>query len=111
MTSGAASLPGAGEGPDRVELPDLDRLRVALRPAELPLPSPRDVREAAHRVNDLLHAERYREARALVERFRTVPAAPAERLALLRAALHGAALAAHGEQVEREAAEIVALQR
>ena len=111
MTSGAASLPGAGEGPDRVELPDLDRLRVALRPAELPLPSPRDVREAAHRVNDLLHAERYREARALVERFRTVPAAPAERLALLRAALHGAALAAHGEQVEREAAELVALLR
>lgn len=111
MTSGAASLPAPAGGTGDAGLPDLDRLRAALRPAELPLPSPRDVREAAGRVNDLLHAERYREARALVERFRDVPADPADRVALLRAALHGAALSGDREQVPRDGVDLTTLLR
>ncbi|ASK66029.1 hypothetical protein CFK39_09615 [Brachybacterium avium] len=109
--TGAASLPASAGEPGGASLPDLDRLRAALRPAELPLPTPRETREAAGRVNDLLHAERYREARALVERFRDAPAAPEDRLALLRAALHGAVLAGVGEQVARDAADLVTLLR
>src|SRR5699024_6195920 len=92
MPSGASSLPAPGGEPGGTGLPALDRLRAALRPAQLPLPTPRDTREAAGRVNDLLHAERHREARALVEQFRDAPAEPEDRFALLRAALHGAAL-------------------
>ncbi|WP_394216182.1 hypothetical protein [Brachybacterium vulturis] len=111
MTSGAASLPAAAGEPGGTGLPDLDRLRAALRPAELPLPSPRDAREAAGRVNDLLHAERYGEARVLVEQFRDAPAAAEDRFALLRAALHGAALSRAGEQVARDAVDLVTLLR
>ncbi|HEX7349491.1 hypothetical protein [Brachybacterium sp.] len=111
MTSGAASLPAPGAGADGTGLPDLDRLRVALRPAELPLPHPVGVLDAAHRVGDLVHAERYRDARALAEEFRSLTAPPAERLALLRAALHGAVLSGQDEQVERDAADLVSLLR
>jgi hypothetical protein len=70
------------------------RLREALRGPETPLPPPRDVRGAAVRVRDLVHAERFAEALYIAERFRAVPAAPAERLELLRAQL-AASLAAH----------------
>ncbi|MDN6399665.1 MAG: hypothetical protein L0K01_04315 [Brachybacterium sp.] len=111
MTSGAASLPAPAGGPGGSGLPDLDRLRAALRPAQLPLPSPRDAREAAGRINDLHHAERYREARVLVQRFRDVPAAPEDRLALLRAALRGAVLSGVGDHVTRDAADLVTLLR
>lgn len=110
-TSGAASLPARAGEPGGTGLPDLDRLRAALRPAELPLPAPRDAREAAGRVNDLLHAERYREARALVERFRDAPAEPEDRFALLRAALHGAALSGTRNGVADDAADLVTLLR
>ncbi|MDN5821280.1 MAG: hypothetical protein L0H39_07305, partial [Brachybacterium sp.] len=109
--TGAASLPASAGEPGDTGLPDLDRLRAALRPAELPLPTPGGTREAAGRVNDLLHAERYREARVLVERFRDVPAAPEDRFALLRAALHGAALSGAGEQVARDAVDLTTLLR
>lgn len=111
MTSGAASLPAPAGEPGGTGLPDLDRLRAALRPAELPLPSPRDTREAAGRVNDLLHAERYREARALVEQFRDTAAEPEDRLALLRAALHAAALSGAGDGIADDAADLVTLLR
>ncbi|MGO2557435.1 hypothetical protein [Brachybacterium sp.] len=109
--TGAASFPASAGEPGDTGLPDLDRLRVALRPAELPLPTPRETREAAGRVNDLLHAERCREARGLVERFRDAPAAPEDRFALLRAALHGAALSGGGEQIARDAVDLVTLLR
>ena len=111
MTSGAASLPAPAGEPGGGGLPDLDRLRAALRPAELPLPSPRDTREAAGRINDLHHAERYREARVLVERFHDAPADPEDRLALLRAALRGAVLSGVGDQVARDASDLVTLLR
>ena len=111
MTSGAASLPAPVGEPGGTGLPDLDRLRAALRPAQLPLPTPRDTREAAGRVNDLLHAERHREARALVEQFRDAPAEPEDRFALLRAALHGAALSGTRQGVADDAADLVTLLR
>ncbi|MGP9538188.1 hypothetical protein ACT3SP_09250 [Brachybacterium sp. AOP43-C2-M15] len=109
MTSGAASLPSAGSDGAGADLPDLDRLRVALRPAELPLPRPHGVREAAARVSDLIHAERRREARALAEEFRDRPAPPEDRCALLRAALQGATITADPEQVRRDAADLVSV--
>ncbi|WP_232820140.1 hypothetical protein [Brachybacterium sp. YJGR34] len=109
--SGAASLPEARGAADGADLPDLDRLRVVLRPAELPLRRPRDVREAAGRVRDLVHSGRHREARALAEAFRTLPADPPDRLALLRAALHGALLLAEEDGVRHDAADIVSLLR
>lgn len=109
MNSDATALPGAEGVVNGSDLPVLDRLRVALRPAELPLPHPRDVREAAARVRDLTNAERAREARALVAQFRDRPAPPADRAALLRASLHAAALAGTAAERERDAADLVAL--
>lgn len=109
MTSGAASLPDPDGGPAGPDLPALDRLRFALRPAELPLPHPRDVREAAHRVSDLIHSERFREARTLAEQFRDLPAPPVDRFLLLRTALRGALSAFEAEQAERDAADLVSL--
>nr|WP_245354273.1 hypothetical protein [Brachybacterium sacelli] len=90
-------------------MPSLDELRIALRPPGLPLPTPRDVLAAAHRVSDLIHAERYREARVLTDAFREAPAPAADRLALLRAALHGAVLAGDAQQLERDATDIVSV--
>ncbi|WP_193105079.1 hypothetical protein [Brachybacterium sp. FME24] len=107
--SGASSLPDPGGRSDQADLPGLEELRVALRPPELPLPSPRDVLEAAHRVRDLVHAERFRDARALADAFRGRPAVPEDRLALLREALRGAVLMDDAEQVELEAADIVSV--
>ncbi|UQN28444.1 hypothetical protein [Brachybacterium kimchii] len=96
--------PGDGAGgrvPDLaavpVQVPSMARLREALRGPETPLPPPRGVREAAVRVRDLVHAERFAEALYVAERFRSVPAPPSERLELLRAQLT-AALAAHDER-------------
>ncbi|MCG7309387.1 hypothetical protein [Brachybacterium sp. ACRRE] len=99
---GGARPGGAGESvPDLsavpVQVPSLARLREALRGPETPLPPPRGVREAAVRVRDLVHAERFAEALYVAERFRDVPAPPSERLELLRAQLT-AALAAHEER-------------
>lgn len=108
MTSGAASLPAPDGSPGERGVPSLDRLRAALRPAELPLPTPRDVREAAGRVNDLLHAERCREARELAARFHDAPSAPEDRVALLRAALHGAAVVGTGDEIARAAMDLIA---
>ena len=90
-------------------LPDLSRLRIALRPAELPLPHPRSVLEAAHRASDLIHAEHLREARALAEEFRDLPAAPAERFHLLRTALRSALAIADPAQIQRDTADLVSL--
>lgn len=111
MTLGAASLPVPGGDGTEGSVPSLDRLRVALRPAQLPLPRPRDVREAALRAGDLLHAEREREARVLVERFRQEQAPPEDRLELLAVGLRCAALAGRTEEIERDAAALVTLLR
>ncbi|MGO2537902.1 MAG: hypothetical protein ACTH8W_17170, partial [Brachybacterium tyrofermentans] len=107
--SGASSLPESEERPELGELPDLHDLRGALRPPELPLPYPRDVLAAAGRVSDLIHAERYGDARRLAEAFRDRPADPAHRLALLGAALRGAVLMTDGEQIDRDTADMVTL--
>ncbi|MGO3313929.1 MAG: hypothetical protein ACTIMA_09175 [Brachybacterium tyrofermentans] len=107
--SGASSLPESEERPELGELPDLHDLRGALRPPELPLPYPRDVLAAAGRVSDLIHAERYGDARRLAEAFRDRPADPAHRLALLGAALRGAVLTADGEQIDRDTGDIVTI--
>lgn len=111
MTLGAASLPVPGGDGTEGSVPSLDRLRVALRPAQLPLPRPRDVREAALRAGDLLHAEREREARVLVDRFRQEQAPPEDRLELLAVGLRCAALAGRTEEIERDAAALVTLLR
>ncbi|RCS62452.1 hypothetical protein CIK81_13535 [Brachybacterium sp. JB7] len=107
--SGAASLSGLEVRHDQGELPGLEELRVALRPPALPLPYPREVIEAARRAGDLLHAERYRDARRLVDAFRARPAPSADRLALLHAGLRGALRVADPEQVERDVGDMVAL--
>ena len=109
ITSGAASLPGEEGGPFGPDLPDLDRLRTALRRVELPLPPPRSVRQAAHRVADLINSARFRESRALTEQFRRAPADPADRFLLLRTSLRGALAQADGEQIERDAADLLAV--
>ncbi|UEJ81091.1 hypothetical protein Bra3105_09445 [Brachybacterium halotolerans subsp. kimchii] len=102
----AARPGGAGESvPDLsavpVQVPSLARLREALRGPETPLPPPRGIREAAVRVRDLVHAERFAEALYVAERFRDAPGPPSERLELLRAQLM-AALAAIEEQGPHE---------
>lgn len=109
MTSGAASLPVAGDDRARADLPDLDALRVALRPAELPLRHPRSVREAALRVSDLIHSGRLREARRLAEEFRDVPAPTEDRYALTRAALRGALHTGRADGIQEIAADLVSL--
>ncbi|AXK46899.1 hypothetical protein [Brachybacterium saurashtrense] len=111
MTLAAASLPVPGGDGTEGSVPSLDRLRAALRPAQLPLPRPRDVHEAALRAGDLLHAEREREARVLVERFRQEQAPPEDRLELLAVGLRCAALAGRTEEIERDAAALVTLLR
>lgn len=109
ITSGASSLPGPGGDEIGSGLPDLSRFRVALRPAELPLPHPGSVHEAAHRASDLLHAEHPRQARRLVEEFRRATAAPADRFHLLRTALHVALLSADPSQLRDGTADLVSL--
>ncbi|MFC7455994.1 hypothetical protein ACFQS2_02195 [Brachybacterium sp. GCM10030267] len=109
IISGAATVPEPGGRRDQAGPPGMEELRVALRPPELPLPFPRSVLEAAHRVGDLVHAERYRDARALAEEFRTAPAEPGDRLALLRAALRGAVLMGDADAVDRDAADMVSV--
>ena len=105
MTSGAASLPVPGDDRAGRDLPGPEQLRLALRPAELPLAHPRDVGRAAARVSDLISAGRLDEARHLAGEFRRRPARPTERAALLRAALR----AADSAQVESDAADLVSL--
>lgn len=107
--SGASSLPESEERSELGELPDLRDLRAALRPPDLPLPYPGDVLAAACRVSDLIHAERYGDARRLAEAFRDRPADPAHRLTLLGAALRGAVLMADGEQIDRDTTDMVTL--
>lgn len=111
IVPGAASLPQPGGIHRRGELPELYELREALRPPDLPLPAPTGVLEAAHRVSDLVHAERYREAHALVETFGARDAPPADRIALLRAGLTGVSLTGDPEGFERTAAEMITLLR
>lgn len=109
---GPGSIPGtaAGEGP--ADLPSLEDLRIALRPPELPAPAPRSALEAAHRVMDLVHAERYREAVAVArqqcERTREHKGADAElgRLELLRSRLVAEAILG-GDGFEDAAADLV----
>lgn len=86
---------GPGLADDAARVPSLAEVRSALRSPEVPLPAPRSVPEAAHRVRDLVHAERFFEARYVAESFAEVPAPPEERAALLQARL--AALAASGQ--------------
>lgn len=109
IISGASTIPDSDGRRDHGELPSLDELRAALQPPDLPLPYPHDVLGAAYRVNDLLHAERYRDAHRLADAFRHRSARPSERLALLGAALRGSLRMGDVEQVERDAADIVDL--
>ena len=109
ITPGASSLPGPDSDMVGHDLPDLGRLRAALRPAELPLPHPRSVLEAAHRASDLLHAEHARDAARLVEEFRTAQAPSSHRFHLLRAGLHAALLSADPARIERALTPIVSL--
>lgn len=110
---GPDSIPVPGAVDSAVPPPALDDLRIALRPPELPAPAPHDALTAAHRVMDLLHAERYREAAALADMFvertrsQSGPTAAQDRLALLRARLLASVLVGRGEPCEQAAAELV----
>jgi hypothetical protein len=108
---GAASIPSWEGGSDQATPPTLEALRVALRPPELPLPTPRSVREAAHRVTDLVHAEQLAEARRLADRFLTMPAPLPDRLALHRARLEAAAIMDDPEQLREAAFDLVGVLR
>lgn len=88
MSSGPSSvdparIPTAGSGSP---VPSLDRLREALRAPETPLTFPATTAAAAQRVRDLVHAERFSEARYVLRHSDGRDAAPEERLALQRAA-------------------------
>ena len=110
---GPDSIPVPGIVDDALPPPQLDDLRIALRPPELPAPTPHDALTAAHRVMDLLHAEKYREAAALAGVFaertahQTGPTAPQDRHELLRARLLASVLVGGGEPCEQAAAELV----
>lgn len=109
MTSGAASLPVPGDDRAGRDLPGPEALRIALHPAELPLARPRDVAQAAARVSDLISAGRLQEARRLAAEFRRRTALPADRAALLRAALRGALRSGDAAQAESDSADLVSL--
>ncbi|WP_156954076.1 hypothetical protein [Brachybacterium phenoliresistens] len=102
---------GPGLADDPARIPSLAEVRTALRSPDIPLPAPRSVPEAAHRVRDLIHAERFFEARYIADSFAEVPAPAAERASLLQARI--AALAASGlvDQWADAAAELVGLLR
>lgn len=112
MTSpGAASVPQAGGRGDQAMLPDLEQLRTALRPPDLPLPEPRTVLDAAHRVTDLTHAEQLRRACALADEFIRAPAPIEDRLALLRARLVARAHMAQVPAIQEAAFDLIAALR
>ncbi|MCT1653579.1 hypothetical protein [Brachybacterium muris] len=110
---GPDSIPVPGRADGELSPPQLDDLRIALRPPELPAPAPHDALSAAHRVMDLLHAERYRDAMAIAEHFaertraQSGPTTAQDRLELLRARLLASVLAGSGEPCEQAAAELV----
>ncbi|EYT48727.1 hypothetical protein [Brachybacterium muris] len=110
---GPDSIPVPGSADGALPPPQLDDLRIALRPPELPAPAPHDALSAAHRVMDLLHAERYRDAMAIAEHFaertraQSGPTTAQDRLELLRARLLASVLAGSGEPCEQAAAELV----
>lgn len=110
---GPDSIPVPGSDDGALPPPQLDDLRIALRPPELPAPAPHDALSAAHRVMDLLHAERYRDAMAIAEHFaertraQSGPSTAQGRLELLRARLLASVLAGSGEPCEQAAAELV----
>lgn len=95
---GSRSAGSGAQVPDlstvEARVPSMARLREALRGPATPLPPPRGVRDAAVRVRDLVHAERFAEALYVAESFRGEPAPPSDSLELLRAQL-AASLAAH----------------
>lgn len=91
--STAAQGPTADGGDEPASLHD--RIAEALRPANLPLPSPRGVVEAVHRIRDLTAQGRLREARLLADVFSAEPAELDERVELLRA--HAEALELGGD--------------
>ncbi|MFC0676196.1 hypothetical protein ACFFF6_19800, partial [Brachybacterium hainanense] len=86
---------GAGFSDPAARIPSLAEVRAALRSPDVPLPPPAGVAAAAHRVRDLVHAERFSEARYLAETFCDQPAGAEARFALLQAQLE--ALAASGQ--------------
>lgn len=111
MVAGADRVPELAGWNDQAFVPDMDELRVALRPPELPLPAPRTLLEAAHRVRDLTHAERLREASALAAAASELPGTAADAAQL--AAAHLTVLAAIGtdEQIDQAAAELAGATR
>lgn len=111
MAESGSALPAPRESPqdEQPDPLDLDALRAALRPPQLPLSWPRTVLEAAQRVTDLTAQGRLGEARRMAEQMAAEPADLPERLELLAA--HAAALRAGGAEADAQAvlAEMVAL--
>ena len=120
---GAASLPSAPEGALSAELPDGEQLRQALRPAALPLPTPRTAAEIAERLHDLLGAGQNQAARDLAARTLATRAlaepprdaaadgAAADRLDLARALVRVADASNKPEMLQQAAGQYVSLLR
>lgn len=83
----ASAPPAASMDLDTDPAPSLDELRAVLRPADLPLPRPLTMLEAAGRVMDLLHAGRRQQAQRLAETAAALPGEDGGRIALSRARL------------------------
>lgn len=109
---GAASTSGGGPADPSEPVPHADlmaRVRDALRPANLPLPYPWSVLEAAHRIRDLGTQRRFREAGVLADAFAVEPADLADRVELLQAYAHVRALAGDDAGSARVLREMVGL--
>ncbi|WP_106505853.1 hypothetical protein [Brachybacterium timonense] len=94
-------LHGAAQGPR------LDQLRLALRPPELPLPTPRTAAQAATRIHDLISAERLAEAQRQLDRAASLPTTDRDRVRLARAGLRCARRRGGREELQESLAALV----
>lgn len=87
--------------------PRLDQLRLALRPPELPLPTPRTAAQAATRIHDLISAERLAQVQRLLHRAASLPTTDRDRVRLARAGLRYARRRGGREELQESLATLV----
>ncbi|MGP9693465.1 hypothetical protein ACT3TZ_02435 [Brachybacterium sp. AOP25-B2-12] len=112
--SSPGATPTSGGGRDEPTGPAqhadvMSRVRDALRPANLPLPYPWSVLEAAHRIRDLGTQRRFREAGVLADAFAVEPADLPDRVELLQSYAHVLTLAGEDAAASRVQREMVGL--